>query len=60
MPRRPSGADKKQKLAKEQGGHGRSRASGCGMSHPFPNSDQIAANQHCQTLLSAQILGQNR
>jgi hypothetical protein len=53
-PRRPSGADKKQKPAKKEGGQGRSRnrtgADGVGRS--TLNSILFAANQHCQTLES--------
>ena len=51
-PRRPSGADKKQKPAKKPGGQGRSRNRfGSGDEGRFPvNSEQTAANQHCQTL----------
>jgi len=51
-PRRPSGADKKQKLAKKEGGQGRSRdrrATG-GFGRSTQNSTHFAANQHCQTL----------
>jgi hypothetical protein len=54
MPRRPSGADKKQKPAKKQGGRGRSRTHGGSHGGSFgrstPNSRLFAANQHCQTL----------
>ena len=51
-PRRPSGADKKQKPANKQGGHGRSRNRfGTSRDGRFPvNSILFAANQHCQTL----------
>jgi hypothetical protein len=51
-PRRPSGADKKQKPAKTPGGQGRSRNRfGTGGEGRFPvNSELFAANQHCQTL----------
>jgi inorganic triphosphatase YgiF len=49
-PRRPSGADKKQKPAKKQGGHGRSRNRGGSLGRSTPNSQLFAANQHCQTL----------
>src|SRR5258708_40000381 len=48
-PRRPSGADKKQKPAKE-GGQGRSRNRGGSLGRSTPNSQLFAANQHCQTL----------
>jgi hypothetical protein len=49
-PRRPSGADKKQKPAKKEGGHGRSRNRGNSFGRSNPNSELFAANQHCQTL----------
>ena len=51
-PRRPSGADKKQKPAKKQGGqgHSRNRAGADGEGRPALNSNHVAANQHCQTL----------
>ena len=54
MPRRPSGADKKQKPANQQGGHGRSRkhAGADGRRRRPLNSNHFAANQHCQTLES--------
>jgi len=55
-PRRPSGADKKQKPAKE-GGRGRSRnrggSHGGSLGRSTPNSVLFAANQHCQTLWTA-------
>jgi hypothetical protein len=54
-PRRPSGADKKQKPAKKQGGRGRSRQRRGSLGRSTPNSQHLAANQHCQTLLDAQI-----
>ena len=57
MPRRPSGADKKQKPAKKQGGRGRSRnrggRHGSGFGRSTPNSVLFAASQHCQTLWTA-------
>src|SRR5690348_460587 len=49
-PSRPSGAAKK-KPAKEQGGQ-RGRDRGGGQSHLPKNPVDLAANQHCQTLLS--------
>ena len=51
-PRRPSGADKKQKPAKKEGGQGRSRNRGVthGLRRSTLNSKHFAANQHCQTL----------
>src|ERR1700675_581443 len=49
-PRRPSGADKKQKPAKKEGRQGRSRNRRGSLSRSTPNSVQTAANQHCQTL----------
>ncbi|QHO71442.1 hypothetical protein ACH79_01220 [Bradyrhizobium sp. CCBAU 051011] len=55
MPRRPSGADKKQNPAKKQGGRGRSRTSGGSLGRSTQNSRLFAANQHCQTLVDAQI-----
>ena len=51
-PRRPSGADKKQKPAKKEGGRGRSRNRGGNLGRT-PNSVLFAANQHCQTLWTA-------
>ncbi|KAH2840742.1 hypothetical protein KXW36_001282 [Aspergillus fumigatus] len=52
MPRRPSGADKKQKPAKKEGRQGRSRnrrgADGAG--HPTREPAIFAANRHCPTL----------
>ena len=56
-PRRPSGADKKQKPAKKQGGHGRSRNRGGSLGRSTPNSQLFAANQHCQTLEEAESSG---
>jgi hypothetical protein len=50
MPRRPSGADKEEKLAKKQGGHGRNGKRRGDVSRSTPNSVLFAANQHCQTL----------
>ena len=58
MPRRPSGADKKQKPANKQGGR-RSRNRGGGLGGCTPNSKLFAANQHYQTLRGTKILGQN-
>lgn len=49
-PSRPSGAAKK-KPAKKQGGQ-RGRDRGGGDSHLPQNPIDLAANQHCQTLLS--------
>ena len=49
MPRRPSGADKKQKPAKK-GGRGRSRNRRGSFRRSTPNPVLFAANQHCQTL----------
>src|SRR5882724_4159425 len=49
-PRRPSGADKKQKPAKKEGGQGRSRNREGSLGRSTPNSRHFAANQHCQTL----------
>src|SRR5260221_3333386 len=51
-PRRPSGADKKQKPAKKEGGQGRSRNRVGSLGRSTPNSRHfaVAANQHCQTL----------
>jgi hypothetical protein len=57
-PSRPSGAAKKKPAEKEGGQRGRDR--GGGQSHLPKNPIDLAANQHCQTLLSPQILGQNR
>src|SRR2546429_3875840 len=48
-PRRPSGADKKQKPAKKEGGRGRSRNREGSLGRSTPNSILFAANQHCQT-----------
>jgi hypothetical protein len=61
MPSRPSGAGKK-KPANKEGGQDRSRGRGGtgGQSHLPRNPVVLAANQHCQTLLSRKILGQNR
>ncbi|MBP1295495.1 hypothetical protein [Bradyrhizobium elkanii] len=56
-PSRPSGAGKKQ-AANKQGGR-RSRDRGGSLGHLPRNPINLAANQHCQTLLSAEILGQN-
>jgi hypothetical protein len=52
MPRRPSGADKKQNPAKKEGRQGRSRnrVGTDGRRRSPGNSDFFAANQHCQTL----------
>ncbi|MGF6426161.1 hypothetical protein ABIE91_001381 [Bradyrhizobium elkanii] len=56
-PSRPSGAGKK-KAANKQGGRcGRDRGGSLG--HLPKDPINLAANQHCQTLLSAKILGQN-
>src|SRR5712675_2415033 len=51
-PRRPSGADKKQKPANKEGGQGRSRnrRRTHGRGRPTLNSRHFAANQHRQTL----------
>lgn len=56
-PSRPSGAGKK-KAAKKQGGR-RGQDRGGSLGHLPRNPIDLAANQHCQTLLSAEILGQN-
>src|SRR5579872_2126543 len=55
LPRRPSGADKKQKPAKKQGAARRSRHRAGRHRHrgPPPNARDFAANQHCQTLVGA-------
>ena len=55
MPRRPSGADKKQKPAKKEGGRGRSRASRRSLGRSTSNPVIFAANQHCQTLEETEI-----
>jgi hypothetical protein len=55
LPSRPSGAGKKQ-AAKKEGGHcGRDRGGSQG--HLPENPIDMAANQHCQTLLSAKSSG---
>jgi hypothetical protein len=61
LPRRPSGADKKQKPAEKEGGQGRkrNRRDTDGIGHPTLNSNDFAANQHCQTLWRG-TLSQNR
>ena len=53
MPRRPSGADKKQKPAKK-GRQRRSRNRGAGLGRSRQDSIVFAANQHCQYPLEAQ------
>jgi hypothetical protein len=58
-PSRPSGAGKK-KAANQEGGQQRGRDRGGGQSHLPRNPLDLAANQHCQTLLSPESLGQNR
>jgi hypothetical protein len=50
-PSRPSGAAKK-KPANQKGGQQRGRDRGGGQSHLPRNPLDLAANQHCQTLLS--------
>ena len=50
-PSRPSGASKK-KAANKEGGQQRGRDRGGGQSHLPRNPIDLAANQHCQTLLS--------
>ena len=50
-PSRPSGAAKK-KPANQEGGQRRGRDRGGGQSHLPRNPLDLAANQHCQTLLS--------
>src|SRR3954471_147783 len=52
-PSRPSGASKK-KPANQEGGQLRGRDRGGGQSHLPRNPIDLAANQHCQTLLSPQ------
>src|SRR6476620_5605694 len=52
-PSRPSGASKK-KPANQEGGQQRGRDRGGGQSHLPRNPIDLAANQHCQTLLSPQ------
>jgi hypothetical protein len=60
-PSRPSGADKKQPANKEGGqGRSRNRAGTDGQDRLPRNRPNFAANQHCQTLWSGEIVGQNR
>src|ERR1700761_1734382 len=59
-PRRPSGADKKQKPAEKQGGHGRSRSAlaNRGWRRPTLTAKLSIASRHCQSLGKC-IFGKN-